>query len=378
VYVAAGDIDGDGCADIITGAGPGGGPHVRVIKRNPNGSLEELTSFFAYDPNFRGGVHVAAGDVDGDGRADIITGAGAGGGPHVRVFKRDPNGSLAELTGFFAYTPVFTGGVYVAAGDVDGDGLADIVTGAGPGGGPHVRAFKRNSNGSLAELTGFFAYDPAFRGGVRVATADVDGDGRADIITGAGPGGGPHVRVITRGTDGSLSELTGFFAYAPSFAGGVFVAGETPISPVVPIGFGGLSQSVNFSPFTTYSQSGFTVSPTAGNWEIGTAFGNPGPSIVSLTFVDEVRITAGGSLFRFGSVDLYSSILAIPYTITGLMGSSPVFTLTDTVLRSSRNFITVSNPYAAAMIDSLVIRVVNWGCVTCLDQVGLDNIVVRY
>ena len=212
VSVAAGDVNGDGLADIITGAGPSGGPHVRVFS---GADLAELYSFFAYDPAFSGGVSVAAGDVDGDGLADIITGAGPAGGPHVRVFS---GAGLAELYSFFAYDPAFAGGVSVAAGDVNGDGLADIITGAGPAGGPHVRVF---SGADLAELYSFFAYDPAFLGGVFVAAGDVDGDGLADIVTGAGPGGGPHVRVFS-GAD--LAELFSFFAYDPMFLGGVSVA----------------------------------------------------------------------------------------------------------------------------------------------------------
>jgi hypothetical protein len=94
--------------------------------------------------------------VNGDGRADIITGAGAGGGPHVAVFS---GANLQLLASFFAYDPFFPGGVNVAAGDVDGDGHADIITGAGPGGGPHVAVF---SGASLQLLASFFAYDPFF------------------------------------------------------------------------------------------------------------------------------------------------------------------------------------------------------------------------
>src|SRR5262249_59785610 len=101
-----------------------------------NGAL--VFSFFAYDVNFTGGVFVAAGDVNGDGRADIITGAGASGGPHVKVFS---GADLSLLHSFMAYDPAFRGGVRVAAGDVTGDGRADIITGAGAGGGPHVHAF---------------------------------------------------------------------------------------------------------------------------------------------------------------------------------------------------------------------------------------------
>ncbi|KAA5539019.1 hypothetical protein FYK55_25845 [Roseiconus nitratireducens] len=79
-------------------ANAGGGPHV-IVFRSMDGpdadgaevelssvSTEAVDTVFAYDPAFRGGVHVAAGDVNGDGVADIITGAGSGGGPHVKIF----------------------------------------------------------------------------------------------------------------------------------------------------------------------------------------------------------------------------------------------------------------------------------------------------
>src|SRR4051794_6293575 len=68
----------------VSGAGPGGGPHVRAW----DGNFQDVASFYAYDSQFHGGVDVAVGDVSGDGVEDIITGAGPGGGPHVRVFSR--------------------------------------------------------------------------------------------------------------------------------------------------------------------------------------------------------------------------------------------------------------------------------------------------
>jgi autotransporter-associated beta strand protein len=211
VYVAVGDVNNDGFGDIITGAGAGGGPHVEVF----NGTNHALLhSFFAYSAKFTGGVRVAAGDVNDDRFGDIITGAGAGGGPHVEVFS---GVNLSLLKSIFAFDPSFTGGVYVAAGDVDNDKYADLIVGAGEGGGPHVKVYSGRLD---ALLDNFFAYDSNFRGGVRVGAGDVNGDGKDDIITGAGPGGGPHVKVTTAGT---LHEMDSFMAFDPTFLGGVFV-----------------------------------------------------------------------------------------------------------------------------------------------------------
>ncbi|MCM3881621.1 MAG: VCBS repeat-containing protein [Vicinamibacterales bacterium] len=225
VHVAVGDVNGDGVLDLITGAGPGGGPHIKVFSGTWDRRL--LASFYAFDPSFRGGVFVAAGDFNGDGVTDIIAGAGPGGGPHVVVF----NGvDLSYLASFYAYDQSFRGGVTVASGDVNGDGFDDILTGAGPGAAPHVTV---RSGPYLTYLASFYAYDPAFRGGVFVAAGDIDRDGLADIITGAGPGGGPHVIVRSGRT---LSYLASFYAYDPAFRGGVSVAaGDENLDGVIDI-----------------------------------------------------------------------------------------------------------------------------------------------
>ena len=226
VFLATGDVNGDGYADIVVGSGEGFSPLVRVFDGLTGLQLTSSVGEFApYGLGFMGGVHVAAGDVNGDGFADVITGAGPGSGPHVRVWIGGPRTSLQELVGFFAYHEGSPRGVFVAAGDVNGDGFAEVITGAGPGGGPHVRVFDVHNG---VDLQSFFAYGECFLGGVHVASVDVDDDGYADIITGAGPGAGPHVRVWTSGSGTPLRAMSGFLAYDAGFRDGLFVAAPRP------------------------------------------------------------------------------------------------------------------------------------------------------
>jgi hypothetical protein len=199
VRVAVGDVNADGIPDIITAPGPGHEPLVQVF----NGATGQLYtgdagSFLAFDQDFLNGVWVAAGDVNGDGFADIITGKDAGGTPQVRVFDGLDSGLIHE---FNAYSSGFRGGVRVAAGDINGDGAADIITAPGPGREPELRVF----NGLDArEIDSVRAFDNSFRRGVYVAAADVNGDGRTDIIA---SGGDAIQRVVIAFKGKRLSKI---------------------------------------------------------------------------------------------------------------------------------------------------------------------------
>ncbi len=155
-----------------------------------------------------------------------------------------------------------------------------------------------------------------------------------------------------------------------------------PVSATT-IGFNYLLTS---SPFTTYAESGFTVSATLGNWEADTGFGNPAPFILfnraedEPTLTAQIEITAGGAPFTFSSVDLYSSITPIPYVFTGLKNSTTVFTVGATEPNTFGNFATVLSLHSTDTIDTLLITLsnpANPDTECCSNPVGLDNIVVN-
>lgn len=260
--VAAGVVGTKGEYRIVT-VPTTGAPEVRVWDQLGN----FVTSFYAYAPNFSGGVNVALGDVNGDGMLDIITVPASRGGAHVRVF--DWEGKV--LAQFFADVKSAQGvGLSVASGDLDADGRDEIVIGGGAGQSPFVKAYSmkgdkqfewlafgstqkqglsiavlpanhsqdripkiiaslgRGSEPSVRvfDLTGrtlnsWYAFPKGFRGGISVSTVNHDGTGNYDLAVGAGPGGGPHVRVMT--ISGALRDQS--FAYDMKFRGGVSVTG---------------------------------------------------------------------------------------------------------------------------------------------------------
>lgn len=265
VQLASGDIDGDGRKDIITSPNEGGGPHVRIFSED--GML--ISHFMAFDAQTRSGVRIAACDVNRDGKDEIIVAAGEGMPPFVRIFHHKSKFSFG-YSEFLVYNTSYTGGVYVACADTDGDGFVEIITSILSNNESHIRLFQPDGllysqfiaftgiDGSKAPIIAcdvnddgkaeilishekggdsrvrifhqktpllyrfneFFAYGTNFKGGVSLGCGDIDRDGDIDIITGAGIGGGPHVRWFTpKGT--VIGQL---FAFEESFHGGVNVS----------------------------------------------------------------------------------------------------------------------------------------------------------
>lgn len=183
--------------------------------------LMKQSEFKAFEDAFVNGGNLASGDVDGDGSMELIVGAGPGRSPDVRIFHEDGS----SVGSFRAYPEWFRGGVRVAVGDLDGDGRSEIVTSPGPGIEPQVNIF--HADGTQVIAGGVWAYEKGFLGGVHIAVGDLDGDGKAEVVTSPGPGGGPHIRVW----DGGMRPLRDFFAYEANMADGVTVAIMHAVSP---------------------------------------------------------------------------------------------------------------------------------------------------
>ena len=146
-----------------------------------------------------------------------------------------------------------------------------------------------------------------------------------------------------------------------------------------PISFSGLAGED--TPVTTYTESGFTVTTTAGTWVVGANYGNPRPFIRfkapgGTTATGELQVTDGGGTFTFTSVDVYSSTTPIPYAITGLRNSAVVFQLTGTVPNTFGQFRTVTSPSHSGVIDTLKISLTNAAAPCCPNPMGVDNISV--
>lgn len=177
--------------------------------------LFEISATDTYGATYRGGVRVAVADVNGDGIADIITAPGRNKAPDIKIFSGVDGTLLGTIAATATYGANFKGGVYVAAGDVTGDGRADIVVSQELGS-PTVIVFRNlapDTGVGFAEYnrTRVFADFRKFIGGATVAVGDVAGSTNGEIIVGSGPGMRTVVRVLsvtaTSATAGTLTTL---------------------------------------------------------------------------------------------------------------------------------------------------------------------------
>jgi hypothetical protein len=218
VRIAAGDLDGDGDDEIVAALGPGGSPNVRVFDGDTavgSATVNPTLSFFVADGASRDGLFVATGNLRGDGLQDIIVGGGSGGNV-VRVYDGRNAGLIRTFAVPSEETP--TGGG--TAGNPFFGGPGGVQTGILLNPGLAPGALTPGGAGSAGLVDPLFAN---LRGGVRVAAVDWDGDGLDDIVTGAGPGSAPRVRVFNAATG---AEIASILAFNPTFLGGINVAGS--------------------------------------------------------------------------------------------------------------------------------------------------------
>lgn len=246
VRLAVGDVDGDGEHEIVTGAGPSGGPQVRIF--NMAGQLE--SQFFAFDETSRTGIHIAVGDVNADGVEEIIVTEDQGGTGQVKIFNKygdvrgsyEPYGrtreairvaigqldqdaeleivstvldggiakvSIHESTGKYvrSFNTSMRGSVSIstATGDINGDGLDEVFLGSGWGNTPEVGVYNRSGNLEYAH----FVFPMNFQGGIELAVGDIDENGRDELYVTPKFSGGPQVRIF----DEAAGLLGSFFVF---------------------------------------------------------------------------------------------------------------------------------------------------------------------
>lgn len=250
------DVDGDGFDEIIIGAAKGEEPRVSIYNAE-TGILEQ--SFLVYPSVFKGGLSVTVADTNGTGLKEIFVVPKTGGTPQVLIF----NHLGGKLASFFAGELFGYSDFEIIAGDIPSiPGLAEILIIArnsnkavvyGVDGfvkenitfgtifntatsvqlhGPSETIFFSSGKG-LAPLIQqyyinglfkkqYFAYGENFKGGVSLGVLDVNGDGSLDVVSGAGPTGGPHVRVFTE--EGVL--IGQFFAQSQTYNNGVVIGSK--------------------------------------------------------------------------------------------------------------------------------------------------------
>lgn len=207
--IAASDLDGNGSVEIVT-APAAGSSQIRVF--NSQGS--PIGQWDAYDSGSAlrsaGIASLLIADMEGDGPKEIIV-SPVSDGNEVRVF----NSAGIRKTGFNAYASTFLGGARIAVGDVDGNGKQEFVALPNANGSAQVRVF--DAQGKV--LSQFFAYPPAAtrKGVFKAVVADLDGNGKSEIVFGTGKDLGPNIRVFDR--NGKV--LSQFMALHPLFRGGV-------------------------------------------------------------------------------------------------------------------------------------------------------------
>jgi fibronectin-binding autotransporter adhesin len=232
-FVAAADVTGNGRVDVVIGSGAGVAPEVRVyegevikVKRTIVTAPTAVHTFTPSGASSAFGVRVAAGDLNGDGKAEVITGSKNSVfankltlvHENVNHYVIAPSPRTVVSASQIQFSPASdTAGVFVAVGDYSGTGRNDVAVGYTANKMARIRVV--NGVDRRTRVMDAFSFVAGPDGGVVVAMKDVSNDGKADVIA-AGAYGTSIVRILGGGTGGLMASFT---AFGSSYQGGVFV-----------------------------------------------------------------------------------------------------------------------------------------------------------
>jgi hypothetical protein len=193
VTIATADMNGDGTPDLVELSTDDSTVNVVTVDANGDFSLLPPQSFA--DISQMSSVAIA--DVNGDGIPDVIISDSRGSAAGVRVLLNDGHGSLAADQSYPSETGAGVGPVSVSVADINGDGKPDLVTANGRDG--SVSVLINNGDGTFAAPVTYAAgTDP-----VAVAVGDVNGDGFPDLVV--ADSAGNSVQILLNDGDGSFA-----------------------------------------------------------------------------------------------------------------------------------------------------------------------------
>jgi uncharacterized repeat protein (TIGR01451 family) len=236
------DVDRFVRRSMVVADGPGFAGSGRISLVDPQTGASLAPAVNAFSPDVKTGVRVAMGDLDADGKDELVAVPGRGTMARIEVFKQliAADGTVTLVRdprfGMLAFEPGYDRGANVAVHDFDDDGKADIAVAKAFGDG-EVKIFRSTPNGAEGPLSLFAAFTPfpGSRGGARIAAADfgtfagsqvVDAgrpDGKAEIAVASGVGSSPLVKVYSVAS-GAVSLVRTFRPFTPSFTGGLDIA----------------------------------------------------------------------------------------------------------------------------------------------------------
>jgi len=193
------DFSGDGVPDYAFVTGSGTAAEVRIVNGATGATIVAPTQIVG---GFTGGAFVTAGDINGNGTSDLVVSEDAGGQPLVQVYQITSS-QLHLVTSFDAFGTSMKSGVRIAMGDINKNGIDDLVVAAGPGSAPWVEIYNGSSlaKGQAVLMTpAFLAFPATATAGVNVAVGDLNKDGYGDLIVSQDAGGSSLVEIWSGAT----------------------------------------------------------------------------------------------------------------------------------------------------------------------------------